>query len=67
MDINQVAWVMGKGDGGERVKVAPRATRALRAYLDHAGIMARSFAGCAPTGAGRTPQTGCERTLPTAR
>jgi len=38
VDGHQVAWVTGKGGGRERVKVAPRADRALRAYLDQVGI-----------------------------
>ena len=40
IDGHTVAWITGKGGARERVKVAPRAQRALQAYLDAAGITA---------------------------
>ena len=37
-DGHPVAWVTGKGGARERVKLAPKASRALRAWLDGAGL-----------------------------
>lgn len=33
-----IAWVTGKGGARERVKLSPKATRALRAWIDAAGL-----------------------------
>src|SRR5262245_19505574 len=38
MDGHSVAWVLGKGGARERVKVAPRVQKVLRAYLSAAEI-----------------------------
>jgi integrase/recombinase XerD len=38
VDGHAVAWIAGKGGARERIKVAPRARRAMQAYLDAAGI-----------------------------
>lgn len=35
---HRIAWVTGKGGARERVKLAPKADRALRAWLDASGI-----------------------------
>ena len=39
IDGHAVAWITGKGGARERVKVAPRARRALQQYLDAASIV----------------------------
>lgn len=38
LDGHTVAWIIGKGGERERIKIPPVALRAMRAYLDAAGI-----------------------------